>query len=242
MTRNQTVTVNWNDYAQTYDLMATHNPAYQDLLRRFSGVASTWQMNKEASILEVGAGTGNFALCAASIHGNARVIHSEPSSAMQLHARHKADSQGLENLHFVLGSAEELELADQSISAAILVHMLYTLSDPKEFLGKLHQWLVPGAPVFACDFGRRMDVSDWRRYLVGEMRHTIGWRRTLLTLWRGRGIARANHHIATEQLRGRYWMHTTEEFAAAFRETGFKVVQQEVAYRGYSDIVVACRI
>lgn len=233
-------TVDWNDYAHTYDLMAGWNPAYQDLLARFENAAKHWQLSSGTQILEVGAGTGNFSCLAAALHPEAQIILSEPGPEMRNRAQEKVRHQGLTNVQVLSKGAEDLEFADNSLGGAILVHVLYALGKPDRFLRRLYDWLQPGAPIFACDFGRLMDVGDWRRYLILEMIKKKGLQRTLIALWRGRGIARANRVVAQAQRDGQYWMHSPKEFTDALREAGFHVLHSEVAYRGYSDLVL-CR-
>lgn len=229
----------WDDYARTYDLMAEHNPAYQELLAIFANVATGWPMAEGEQIIEFGAGTGNFAIRAAELHPRAVVVHSEPEPTMQQRARDKAAERGCGNVCFTASRAEDAEFAAETFSGAILVHVLYTLPAPHEFMRHLHRWMRRGAPIFACDLGRILEVAEWRRYLVGEMSRTVGWWKTLCLLWRGRGVVRANRAIAAAQRSGRYWLHDATTFASAFREAGFTVDRQSTAYRGYSDLILA---
>ncbi len=229
----------WNFYSKTYDLMTQVTPAYQALLTRFSEEARRWSLADGATILEIGAGTGNFALAAARTFPRATVLHTEPEKGMQKRAIEKAAEAGISNMKFVSASADDVPLSDEAFDAAILVHVLYTLPDPISFLEKLHKGLRPGAVVFACDFGRVMNVADWRRYLWKELIQRNGYVSAAKTMWRARGVFRSNEEVTKAQKAGRYWTHSGAEFAEAFRNAGFAVGHQETTYRGYSDLLIA---
>lgn len=231
--------IDWNYYAKTYDLMTEVTPAYQDLLKRFDEEASQWSLAAGAQILEIGAGTGNFALAAARRFPSATVIHSEPERGMQKRAIEKASTAGISNVHFVSAAADNVPLDEPTFDAAILVHVLYTLPSPHCFLKKLYRGLRPGAVVFACDFGRVVDVADWKRYLWKELIKRDGYVSAMKTMWKARGVFRSNEEVAKVQKAGSYWTHTGLEFVDAFRDAGFAVDGVETTYRGYSDLLIA---
>lgn len=229
----------WNYYSETYDLMATVTPAYRELLKHFDIEMRRWNLPSDASVLEVGAGTGNFALMASAFHPKATIIHSEPEGGMQRRAMEKANRAGISNIRFISASADDLSFPGEDLDAAILVHVLYTLPDPLSFIKKLYGGMRRGAVVFACDFGRVMDVSDWKSYLWRELIREKGYFSAVTTMWRARGVFRSNEQVTEAQRAGRYWTHSGEEFAEAFRSAGFLVERQETVYRGYSDLLVA---
>lgn len=231
--------VPWDDYAGAYDLMAELNPAYQDLLLRFGTAADKWPLEPGAMVLDTGAGTGNFTLRAAAMHLQAIFLHTEPEPAMQRRAQEKTVAAGCTNVRFLPHSAESLHFAQRSLSGAILAHVLYALPDPHVYLQRLHGWLRPGAPVWACDLGRILDVGAWRRYLVREVVRSRGLSAAVRALWRGRAVTRANHRIAAAQRTGQFWLHDGAEFATFFRNAGFHVENVESAYRGDSDLLLA---
>lgn len=222
--------------------MAGVTPAYRDLVQYFKENIRQWKLADAATILEIGAGTGNFALEAAKIHPKAMIIHSEPEKGMQRHAMGKATQKGISNIQFISARADELSFPREALDGVIAVHVLYAIPDPIGFIKKMHGWLRPGALVFACDAGRIMDTSDWREYLRRELIREHGWLKAMTIMWKTRGIFGANKKISEMQRAGQYWTHSGEEFAEAFRGAGFLIEQQDTVYRGCSDLLIARKI
>jgi ubiquinone/menaquinone biosynthesis C-methylase UbiE len=233
---------NWNDYSNNYDFMASVTPAYRDLIQLFRKSTQQWAIADGATLLEIGAGTGNFTLEMAEEHPTATVIHSEPEQGMQRHAMEKAKQKGLSNIQFVPACADELAFPSETLDAAVMVHVLYAIPNPTEFLKKLYGWLRPKAIVFACDAGRLMDTDDWKQYLRRELIRERGGIKAMAIMWKARGIFRANKKISEMQQAGTYWTHTGDEFATAFRNAGFSVERQDTVYRGCSDLLIARKI
>jgi ubiquinone/menaquinone biosynthesis C-methylase UbiE len=233
-------TVNWTSYSAVYDLMASVNPAYQELIAMADETLSQWELPVGARVVDIGAGTGNFSLAAARRLPHVRVIHLDNDSGMIAVAKSKAAAVGLTNIDFVDTSAEGLNYPPASIDAAISVHALYAIPRPQELLLNLRTWLKPGAPGLFCDLGRPMRVYDWAQYLFRSMRRSIGLKQTVEVFVKGRNIARQNKRIGRMQAQGTYWTHTPDEFRAAIRSAGFDITSQHTCYRGYSDFVV-CR-
>lgn len=232
-------TVRWDRYARAYDAMADANPAYQSLLRRFSECATPWCVPSGGRIVDIGAGTGNFSMLAARRFPQAEILLCEPEAAMLSRARSKAQVAGITNVAFSSCGAEELSFPGRSIDGALLVHVLYTLSDPRALVGKLARWLRPGARAFVCDLGRRMDVADWRRYLLRHSLKCSGLIKTMRLMWWAGIVSSANREITAKQATGAWWSHDLPLFAEVFREHGFEVEVLETAYRGYSNLIVA---
>jgi len=84
-----------------------------------------------------------------------------------------------------------------------------------------------------------MNVADWRQFLFNHLRRETGLWQTAKLLWRGRKIARQNQNIATLQRSGKYWLHSPEEFRTTVEQSGLQILQQELVYRGCSDLVIA---
>jgi len=233
--------VDWAAYAREYDSMAASNPAYRAIEAAFSETIARWRLGAGETLVEVGAGTGNFTIRAARRFPEARIIHVDASSAMNEVATKKAHSLGCENLILRTSSVEQLDFDEGSLAAIVCVHALYTFPNPHEVLRRLNRWLAPGGHLFLCDLGRPLDLGDWSRYLFREIVQREGVRAALNRFWRGRVVAKANRLIRAAQRSGRYWVHSHEELVHAVSNAGFRVERSRVCYRGYSDLVSATR-
>lgn len=229
--------VSWQRYAAVYDLMAANNPAYQALLvrcRRFLTGVSALPIR---SILDAGAGTGNFSLAAAGMFQEASVVHLEPDPAMNAQARDKAN--GNRRWSVLECPIEQAQFPAACFDVVLSVHALYAMPQPRIQLGRLAEWLRPGGQAFLCDFGRVMNVADWRKFMFSHLRLEKGLLGAIRILWLGREVARQNRKVAHLQKSGRFWLHTADEFRASVEAAGLQVVGAEVVYRRYSDLICA---
>jgi ubiquinone/menaquinone biosynthesis C-methylase UbiE len=233
--------VNWSDYSQVYDEMASLNPPYQEMLGILASTIDGWSLDSDSTVVDLGAGTGNMSTLMGHALPNCRVLHVDSDSAMNAHASSKIRARALGNVFMIESDAERFELPAASVMATICIHSLYTLPNPLAVIDKIFQWTAPGGRVFACDLGRHLDVRDWRRFLFGSFRARFGLLGALRLLFRGRGVVRQNAGIAAMQRRGRYWLHSSDEFRAAFERCGFVVERSETCFRGYSDLLVCTK-
>ena len=233
--------VNWSDYATAYDLMATHNPAYQEIRHR-----ALWEFGKHSfregdRIADIGGGTGNFSIAIAELCPQCEVIHVEPDPTMASAAESKAIQLGLSNWSLNLSSAESWIAEAPSLAGVITVHSLYTLPSPQHTIQQISDRLLPGGLWFICDLGRKMRILDWAAYLWRANAKHYGLLRTLKMFSHGYPVLTANRAISRMQNRGTFWRHQPEEFSAVLLDSGLSIVQQEVAYRGYSDLAICSR-
>ena len=231
--------VDWKSYAQVYDLMASNNPAYLDIVANLEVEMESWELGPGARILDLASGTGNFSLPLARAFPQSLICSVDADPAMNGQTRRKAAAEGLININVFEGDLEVLDFEPGSISAIVCVHALYTLSDPFSLIRKARTWLKPGGYLFVCDLGRTLDLGDWSRYLFHQLRARHGLAKTLTTFFRGRAVARQNRRIARAQRNRAYWTHTHAEFRAPFEEAGFDISRSSSCYRGYSDLIVA---
>jgi ubiquinone/menaquinone biosynthesis C-methylase UbiE len=234
--------VDWQSYATAYDLMADNNPAYQAILSSFCKEFAEWSINDGDIIVEMGAGTGNFSTCIASQFPQASVVHVDSDQGMNAKAKQKAFLKQCRNMNFQEEQIENISFPDQSISAIICVHSIYTFIEPLSTLRKIAKWLKPGGYIFICDLGRLMSVSDWKHYLFRENYQRQGFLRTLHLFWKARAVAKANHSIRESQLSGKFWLHDLAEMEEVIAKAGFRITRSEVVYRGYSDLVMGVKL
>jgi SAM-dependent methyltransferase len=136
-----------------------------------------------ALVADVGGGPGRYALWLAGL--GYRVEHRDlvPLHVQQL----TADAGGLAGLRTAVGDARDLDLADASVDAVLLLGPLYHLrrrADRLRALGEARRVVRPGGPVFAAAISRwapRIDgmLSErlYEKYpqmheLVGEVERT----------------------------------------------------------------------
>lgn len=236
-----TAAIDWSSYAEVYDMLLAYNPAYQDLVARFEATIRGWTLPAGGSIIDVGAGTGNFSLGWARAFPDSRVLHIDLDPAMNAEAERKARAAGIANLHVRTCSIEDTDCAPGGADAVSAVHALYTFPRPQATLARLFDWLAPGGRAFFCDPGRPLDMRDWTRFFAGHLLQTLGPVRTAQVFWRGREIMRQNRAIRRAQIDGRYWTHSPAAFRAAVEAAGFEVEHAETCFRGYSDLIVARR-
>jgi len=233
--------VSWSAYATAYDLMAENNPAYQKLLDDFRDVIRGWTIQPGSTILDVGAGTGNFSLLAAEAFPECTVSHVDADEAMIEHAHRKADAKGVSNIRFVRQKIGPDSYSPASVSAIICVHALYAIPQPQRLISAFFDWLEPEGKLYVCDVGRVLNITDWSRYLFYELYRQHGFFKTLNLFWKGRAVSKENRAIRKAQQSGEYWTHDHEEFVNLFERTGFEITSAETMYRGYSDRVTAIK-
>ncbi|HEY6598553.1 MAG TPA: methyltransferase domain-containing protein [Pseudomonadales bacterium] len=242
-TRRSARPVQWGAYAQAYDVMSGANPAYQENLARFRTWIASLELPAGATICDVGAGTGNYAVEIAQRFPNADVIHLDSDPVMNRTASRKyrelgADNARIANIRFANTRVADVQLAPASLDLIVCVNALYTFGDTTRVLQQFHTWLKPAGRLFLIDLGRPMDVVDWSRYIVGANVRTIGIGGTIKAFVRGRKALGQNRLIRREQDAGRYWLHTNDEFGAALAAAGFNVLTSERCYRDVCDLAI----
>lgn len=229
--------VDWTAYAECYDLLLEHNPAYRDLIARLGDFLrrADW-LAEDAAVLDIGAGTGNFAQAVRAARPGARLTLVEPDAGMRGRALTKTCGA-------VVSVAIPFEdwHCEATFDLLVCTHALYTMPEPEARLEQMARLTRPGGRLFLIDLGRRMRVWDWRLYLVRHLIGSVGLRETLRLLVRGREIVRANAFIAKAQREGRFWTHSPRRLRAALERTGWTVEHIEPVYRGYSTLAIAVR-
>ncbi len=236
-------TVNWTAYAYQYDLMAQHNPFYQELLQHCFKAVSEWQLQPNDIIADFAAGTGNFSIALAKIFPHLTVLHVELNEQMIQVAENKAHIAGLKNWKVVRLDLTQDLWPIPKIAGATIIHALYSLSQPKDIITRICTLLKPGGHVYAANCGRPMKVADWGKALIWHSLRANGVLKTLSLLARTGSVRRENRHIAECQRSGQFWLHDLAEFRAAFEAQGMAIeLSLDNLYRGYDDIIVAKRM
>jgi SAM-dependent methyltransferase len=119
-----------------------------------------------AVVADIGGGPGRYALWLASL--GYQVEHRD---LMPLHVEQlTADTAGVTGIHTAVGDARDLDLADASVDAVLLLGPLYHLIDRAERVRALRECariVRPGGPVFAAA------ISRWAARIDGMLRERI---------------------------------------------------------------------
>lgn len=227
--------VDWSVYAQSYDMLLSYNPAYQDLIKQFEAFLDGHGMASFSKAADIGGGTGNFSASLVARNPNISLHFLEPDEGMRKIAKRKLTAA--KNPTFVDDAFENAQLED-GFDLIICTHALYTMPHPLEQLRRLRELSAPGGCLFIIDFGRPMNVSQWRNYLVRHLLKSQGVLKTAELLWRSRDLARQNRRVADHQKQGLYWLHDAKEFSSVLQEAGWQILEQRETYRGCSDLAV----
>lgn len=236
-----TLSVDWNSYAQCYDLLCALNPAYAALQNEFRAFCRSIYLRPGARILDLGGGTGNF-FCEAlpiEIARSAELLHLDFDSEMNAIAEKKYRQHGL-SVELVKREASKAVLPAASIDCILSINALYAMPNQASVLSRAFHWLRPGGYLFLIDLGRIQNTNDWTRFLVRSNARKMGVVQILkILLNEGMVISKANRKITLAQRNGTYWKHTKEELCATLEQIGFQVLQSREVYRGYSDLAIA---
>lgn len=230
----------WNAYAACYDRMCESNPAYADLVAALRTLAREVGFGRAPGapplrVLEIGAGTGNFAAAWREDRPEDLLTLVEPCPEMAAAARRKLPaSEQVKHLEIPVGEAD---FPPASFDLLICVHALYCLPEPEAALVRMRRWLRPGGGFFLCDLGRVLRPLGWRLYFLRHALRRLG-PLGAASLFRDYGppVAAANRQIIALQKSGDYWLHTTAQFAESLHRAGFETMETRRVYRGFSDL------
>lgn len=231
--------VQWDRYAEAYDIMCAANPAYKSNLQIFSGWMKRIELPSRPVVCDLGAGTGNYLIAAHAARRDGSFIHVDRDPAMNLRARRKYQKAEMHDICFQAANADEYDRSEASVDVLVCVNALYTFKNPLAVISRARRWLKPGGRLFSIDLGRRMDVASWSKYIIASNVQSRGILETLVAFYDGRHAISQNRLIRHQQDNGRYWMHSTQEFEDLFRTAGYEVTSIGVCYRGYCDVITA---
>ncbi len=227
--------VSWTSFAKYFDLSARNNPAYQDLIANARETFSKLPLG-DGPISDVGAGTGNFSIMLSRLYPDREVLHVEPDREMIGQAMEKAE--GCSNLRFIQEPAEDLEATGHKWSAAISIHALYAMSDPKKALLNIYNNLNPGGFLFLCDLGKKHNSLDWAKYFFVSKFKSDGFFAAVKLMRDLAGLEKETQKITSQQVAGSSWTHNLATLSSLCAELGFEVLESRVVYRGYSNLLL----
>ncbi|MEL6544270.1 MAG: class I SAM-dependent methyltransferase, partial [Myxococcota bacterium] len=118
------------------------------------------ELNDDATVADIGAGTGYFSFKIAKQLPQGRVLAVDLQPEMLEKIRQRIRRTGLRNVTPVLGSALSPSLKDHSVDLALMVDAYHEFSHPFEMLRELHRAIRPGGRIVLVEYrGEDPDVA-----------------------------------------------------------------------------------
>lgn len=229
--------IDYSVYAESYDVLCGANPAYQELLSIFQSWLRSSDLSKEARVLDVGAGTGNFLIATSEVLEDARLTHVDCNQEMNLLAQKKYSSSSIE-AEIIEGYMQNVNLPERSYDLVVCVNALNNAPPVFPMLSRFERWLDPEGYLFLIDFGRKLKMLDWGTYLIQESLKTQGFMGTFELLKKTRKAISSNSAGRRDQASGSLWTHTTIELQTLAQKAGFVIHKTDLCYRGYADLLI----
>jgi ubiquinone/menaquinone biosynthesis C-methylase UbiE len=233
--------IDWGKYAKQYDLMCHHNDAYEENVSSLIDFVKSINLNPTSSILDIGAGTGNYLVELSRVLPDAYFTHLDANREMNTIALQKYEDHQLKNVQIVEEKVQRANFSPGAFSLAICVNALYAMNPQELILSKIRSWLAPDGYLYVIDLGRKMDSWDWGRHFLRQAyreKRLLEYLTDAVT--RGREVLKQNNMTTVAQETGKYWTHETPHFGRVLQSAGFEVQKLETCYRGYADLAI-CR-
>lgn len=230
----------WSAYAPKYDAICAYNPAYQENLERLKRYLRSWDLDENAQVADLGAGTGNFVCAMSEVLPKASYTHIDFDPCMNDLARKKYGQLGVPNVRIVQDYLQRVSIPDDSFDLIICVNVLYAVAPQSLLLNRVRRWLKPGGRFFVIDFGRKVRIFDWGWYFLKNTLRDHSLSHFIRVLVDNYEFVRQNKHAQHDFEEGHFWEHSTDEFRDLLVRTGFDVEEIYTCYREYCDLAV-CR-
>lgn len=228
--------VDWQTYAEKYDMLLNYNPFYQELRQEVLEQLDHWDILPGGYIADLGAGTGNYSVEIAKSFPYAQIFHIDNNPGMNARAANKATA--LQNFHLMEKDIDEVHFEQGTLQGLVCINAIYTFPHPRETLRRIYDWLAPNASAVLVDPGRIMSTLSWKIAIGKHLIKTYGLAQTLAIMREGRAVSKQNEHIRAMQQNGTFWTHSHEEFCQVFRQIGFRIEMSKICFRGDCDLVV----
>ncbi len=154
----------WERRAKNYHRSTKENVASDPFLRKLHQVVTP-----DASVLDVGAGTGRFALTLAPSVSHVTAV--EPNAAMLDYLRQDAAEEGLTNISYVQTTWQD---APTNLYADIVVcsHVLYPIRDIDTFVRKLRTATLEACYIYMRAAHFDASTSSLWRHFHGDERYS----------------------------------------------------------------------
>lgn len=112
------------------------------------------QIGDQDSVLDLGAGTGYFAIPAAQMtRGTIYALDVEPQ--MLTFIEERVEEQGIRNINLVEGVIEEIPLADESVNHVLASFVLHEVEPLSKGLEEIHRVLKKGGSCFCLEWEKK---------------------------------------------------------------------------------------
>jgi 2-polyprenyl-3-methyl-5-hydroxy-6-metoxy-1,4-benzoquinol methylase len=128
----------WDDLASTFDNEADHGLRDPLIRETWTALLKTWLPQNNASILDIGCGTGSLSIVLAGLGHKVTRIDLSPS--MISLAKAKAGTHGLQ-IEFDVMDAAFPQLSSNHFDVIICRHLLWALPEPKQVLRRWIEFL-----------------------------------------------------------------------------------------------------
>ncbi len=173
------------------------------LLVKFAGIRDG------DSVLDVGSGTGALAFAVAEAVPSARIIGVDPAAAYVAYAQTRVPN---DRLRFVVGDAQQLQLADGTFDRVLSLLVMNFIPDPAKALREMIRVTRPGGVIAAAvwDYGEGMQMLRifWDEAVARDPTVAARDERNmplcrlgeLAALWRAHGLVQVEEQPLTIQL------------------------------------------
>ena len=148
----QKVRENWNVHAKDYDEQYQHGLKSAGEREAWMKLLAQLIPEKNARILDVGAGTGFLSLMLAQLGHQVKGVDLSPG--MLDKAKKKAKTAKLANIEFAEGDAEALEEPSEKYDIVINRHLLWAMPNPKQAVSEWARVLKPGGRLLVLEFSK----------------------------------------------------------------------------------------
>jgi putative AdoMet-dependent methyltransferase len=150
---------NFNSFftARAYD---RYHQTFRDYRKETEQIVATLGLDSSATVLDMGCGTGAFAIHAAPHYRKVYAV--DVAKAMLCRARRKAKKAGLTNIEFRRGGFLTYEHTDEPVDAVVSVVALHHLPDFWKLVGlrRLASMLKPDGRLYLVDVVFSFDVDQ----------------------------------------------------------------------------------
>jgi len=230
----------WDLMALIYDYFYKNFPPYQTLLKTLTNNLEKETINP-IYILDAGCGTGLLSFEIAK--RNFYVIGVDKSMAMLNIARKKRKKENLNNLNFIYGDLNnDLHfLSKYKFNKVFLIHSLYLLKNPEDFLKKVSSLLSPSGEIFICNPLREITMAELisgGRLFVKEILSQKRFFEIYFFLLITFAMGFLNVIIQKQKKKRIYHCWNLDRLVYILKQTGFKVKWTENSCLAYSHLLI----